>query len=165
MQTDIAYSVIDPNAGVIPGQTSFPQPVAWPILSGNTTCNSYLPQDSTLNRFVWVVNYLARNGFIVIIDDHYEDPTVENSRDQFIANWVDLVTRLSSDPATKEHLIVDILNEPDSRRWGWDVMGVSKQVRQSQRGMHRLSSGRICDHSTCRPPTVLSMLCRTCTCQ
>ena len=125
LQAEIAYSVVDPAAGVPPGLSTFPQPVAWPDHGNNNTCNSYLPQDSTLNRFVWVVNYLAHNGFYVIIDDHSEDPTVADSKTEFVTKWVDIVTRLSQDPVTREHLIVDILNEPDGRGWGWDVMGVS----------------------------------------
>ena len=121
LQAQIANSVIDPTASV-PSNLACPQPVAWPPHTG---CNSYLPQDSTLNRFVWVVNYLALNGFYVIIDVHNEDPTVVDSKTEFLTKWVDIVTRLSQDPITREHLIVDILNEPDGRGWGWDVMGVS----------------------------------------
>jgi hypothetical protein len=71
------------------------------------------------------VNYLTHNGFYVLIDDHTEDPTVVNSKSQFVSDWVDLVTRLSADPITAQMLMVDILNEPDARGWGWDVMGVS----------------------------------------
>ena len=29
-------------------------------------------------RFFWVIRLYARNGFFVIIDNHTEDPTVEN---------------------------------------------------------------------------------------
>ena len=27
-------------------------------------CNAYLPEDTTLNRFMWVVNYFAQQGFL-----------------------------------------------------------------------------------------------------
>lgn len=70
MQTQIAYSVTDPQDNVAAGR-SFPSPVSWPAHSANT-CNEYLPSDTTINRFVWVVQYLARNNFYVIIDDHTE---------------------------------------------------------------------------------------------
>ncbi len=122
------------------------------------TCNQYLPNDSTINRFVWVVKYLAANGFYVIVDDHTEDPTVRDvhllhclaslsdsissdtlltataschslqvvtSKSQFISYWVDLVTRISQDSVASQRLIIDILNEPDARGWGWDTMSVS----------------------------------------
>ncbi|GAX78958.1 hypothetical protein CEUSTIGMA_g6398.t1 [Chlamydomonas eustigma] len=118
---DIAYSVVDPSVSLAPNLTTFPLPPDWPPHSPNT-CNQYLPEDTTLNRFVWVVQYLAHNGFYVIIDDHTEDPTVINSQSQFITNWVDIVTRISQDAVASQQLIVDILNEPDSRGWGWDVM-------------------------------------------
>ena len=67
----------------------------------------------------------VQNGFYVIIDDHTEDKTVVNSKAQFIAYWADLVTRLSSNDITRQRLIIDVLNEPDARGWGWDTMAVS----------------------------------------
>ena len=48
-----------------------------------------------------------------------------NSKAQFIAYWADLVTRLSSNDITRQRLIIDVLNEPDARGWGWDTMAVS----------------------------------------
>ena len=43
----------------------------------------------------------------------------------WVQQWTDLVTRISADPIAAGRLIVDILNEPDARGWGWNVMGVS----------------------------------------
>ena len=126
LQSQIAYSVVDPAASVPPGLTNFPPPTSWPDHGTNTTCNSYLPQDTTLNRFLWVVSYLARNNFFVIIDDHSSDPTVNTNQTLWLQLWTDLVTRISADPIAAGRLIIDILNEPDSRNFGWDVMGVSR---------------------------------------
>ena len=42
------------------------------------TCR-YLPTDSTMARFFWVIRLYARNGFFVMIDDHTEDPTFSQS--------------------------------------------------------------------------------------
>lgn len=52
-----------------------------------------------------------------------QDPTPANNRAQFISYYADLVTRISASPEARKRLIVDILNEPDARGWGWDVMG------------------------------------------
>ena len=41
-------------------------------------CNAYLPTSSTLARFFWVVRLYARNGFVVIIDDHTGDATLKS---------------------------------------------------------------------------------------
>lgn len=30
-------------------------------------CNSYLPSDSTFNRFMYIVQFLAHNGFYLIL--------------------------------------------------------------------------------------------------
>ena len=34
-------------------------------------CNAYLPEDTTLNRFMWVVNYFAQQGFYLILDNQF----------------------------------------------------------------------------------------------
>jgi hypothetical protein len=85
-----------------------------------------MPQDTALNRFLWVVSYLARNNFFVIIDNHSSDPTVNQNATLWVQQWTDLVTRISADPIAAGRLIVDILNEPDARGWGWNTMGVSR---------------------------------------
>ncbi|KAG1655305.1 hypothetical protein FOA52_007962 [Chlamydomonas sp. UWO 241] len=124
--TEIANSVTDPSDNVASGVT-FPSPGAWPSHSANT-CNEYLPNSgSVFDRFVWVVNYLARNGFYVIIDCHTEDSTpntyAPNSpSNAFLTGYEALVTAISTDAIARERLIVDVLNEPDARGWGWDRM-------------------------------------------
>jgi hypothetical protein len=61
----IAYSVTDPQDDV-PLGLDFPELDYWPVhMRGR--CNDYLPSDSVRNRFVWVVQFLARNGFYVIM--------------------------------------------------------------------------------------------------
>ena len=44
----------------------------------------YLPTDSTMARFFWVIRLYARNGFFVMIDDHTEDPTFSQSPDTWL---------------------------------------------------------------------------------
>ena len=58
-QAEIAFSVIDPSAPPVPANTPFPPAVAWPFHAANT-CNGYLPQNTTLDRFIGVVNYLTQ---------------------------------------------------------------------------------------------------------
>lgn len=38
-------------------------------------CNSYVPADSTFNRFIYVVQFLARNGLYVILDNQFNFDT------------------------------------------------------------------------------------------
>ena len=110
------------------------------------------------------MHYLTHNGFYVLLDDHTEDGTVTSSKPQFISKWVDLVTQLSQDPVTRQMLMVDILNEPDARGWGWDVMSVRKMPGLSglinvlnthyRMGNHNIS---LCRTFTC-PSWMLSTL-------
>ncbi len=34
-------------------------------------CNAYLPEDTTLDRFMWVVNYFAQQDFYIILDNQF----------------------------------------------------------------------------------------------
>ena len=34
-------------------------------------CNAYLPEDTTLDRFLWVVNYFTQQGFYIILDNQF----------------------------------------------------------------------------------------------
>ncbi len=121
-QSVIKASVTDPSVtamGDIPPQKS-PPTVTNPNVS-----NSYLPNDTTLNRFLWVVNFFAKNGFYVLIDNHLrEDQTVlEQGKANWVQDWVRLVTAISNDPISKEMLLIDLLNEPDNFGIRWEASG------------------------------------------
>lgn len=46
------------------------------------TCNPWLPNSSVLDRFLFVINYLARNGFYIVVvhQTSYEPITVVQPR-------------------------------------------------------------------------------------
>ncbi|KAG1661644.1 hypothetical protein FOA52_007525 [Chlamydomonas sp. UWO 241] len=117
----VAASVIDPQ-DTVPSNAVVPPPTYWQTHSPKT-CNEFMPGQGTLlvERFVWVVQYLAKAGFYVVIDCHTEDST-PNDQAKFVELYVDLVKRIITDEAAKKMLIVDILNEPDARGWGWSKM-------------------------------------------
>ena len=57
-----------------------------PPTGGNSgVCNSYLPADSVFNRFMYVVQFLARNGIYVLLDNqiNFDTTAVENT-----AGWL-----------------------------------------------------------------------------
>ncbi|KAG1661492.1 hypothetical protein FOA52_010207 [Chlamydomonas sp. UWO 241] len=64
----IGYSVTDP-LGTVPINLAIPLPGFWPV-HGENQCNGYIPGATTIDRFVWVVQFLANNGFYVVIDCH-----------------------------------------------------------------------------------------------
>ena len=87
-------------------------------------CNDYLPNDTVLNRFLWVVQYFARNGMYVIIDNHVNlDPTVIEDPAQWVKYWSQLMTSIKQDPLTAAYVLVDIMNEPDSQKIRWEAQG------------------------------------------
>lgn len=121
-QTEIQTSTTDPSVNVPAGST-IPAQIYTPPNATPGIANSYLPNDTTLNRFLWVINFFARNGFYVLIDDHTEDSTVLNGTNQWVQDWVKLVTAISQDPISKSMLMVDLLNEPDSKGIRWEASG------------------------------------------
>lgn len=81
---------------VQPGQTASgtaPSP-AYSATTVPGTCNSYLPSDTTLNRFMFVVNYYAQSGFYIILDNQFNlDQTAINNQQQ----WLQRVSSCFSD--------------------------------------------------------------------
>ncbi len=46
-----------------------------PQKANSGICNSYLPEDSTFNRFIYVVQFLARNNFYLLLDNQFNFDT------------------------------------------------------------------------------------------
>lgn len=95
-----------------------------PMRPNPAVCNSDLPTDTVRNRFLYVVQFLARNGFYVLIDNHLRtDTTVLTNPAGWVQDWQALVTDLTKDTQTKSHLLVDLLNEPDNQGIRWEAAG------------------------------------------
>lgn len=120
MPTDaeIAQSVTPP--GQVAPKAIAPLPYPPHRVAGQ--CNGYLPNDTTWNRFKWVVSFYARNGFYVLIDNHLrEDRTALDDPSGWAKSWSKLVGELRSDPIVKQKLMVDLLNEPDQYGLRWEA--------------------------------------------
>ena len=85
------------------------------------TCNSYMPQQNTLDRFLWTVDYLARNGLYVMLDNQFNlDQTATQQPALWVQRWTDLATKLTQRyPLAASMSLIDILNEPDAWGVGW----------------------------------------------
>lgn len=62
-------------------------------VSGN--CNDYLPESSTLDRFYFVTDYLARNGFYVVLQN-LDTSLATSQPETWVTQMVYLVTGLQS---------------------------------------------------------------------
>ena len=89
--------------------------------SSHGTCNSYLPHTSTLDRFLWTVDYLTANGLYVMLDNQFNlDQTATQQPSLWVERWTDLATRLTKQyPRAASMSLIDILNEPDAWGVGW----------------------------------------------
>ena len=92
---------------------------AAPIVSG--VCNSFLPSNTIIDRYLYVVRYYAQNGFYVIIDNHLNiDPTAVNNPRLWVDYWRQLAQLIAQDSQTAPYIIMEILNEPDSYGIRWE---------------------------------------------
>ena len=121
-QQAIQQNVTNPSVPVPPSKTIPPMIYAPTRKPG--MCNDYIPNTSTLDRFLWVINFFAHNGFYVLIDNHLrDDQTVLESAQTWVQDWVRLVTAISQDPISKDKVMIDLLNEPDNFEIRWEVSG------------------------------------------
>ena len=75
---------------VLPENALIP-PLPHPPPAGGT-CNGYLPSDTTLARFLWVVSFYAENEFYVLLDNHLrEDTTIIDAPEEWARLWAELV--------------------------------------------------------------------------
>jgi len=118
-QAQIQASVTDPSNPPITG-AAIPPMISPPLRTAGK-CDDYFPNTTTLSRFLWTVNFFAKNGFYVLIDDHAEDQTVVTNKSDWVKKWTDLVTLISQDPISKDKLMIDILNEPDNFGIQWEA--------------------------------------------
>jgi hypothetical protein len=67
--------VVCPSAGLTASLT-LPYP-ALPNGLPSGICNEYLPNNTTLARFLWTINFFTSNGIYAVIDNHFrEDQTI-----------------------------------------------------------------------------------------
>jgi hypothetical protein len=79
-------------------------------------CNEPLPNTNVYARFLYFIRYLTHNGFYVIIDNHLNVDTLAIDDPQLWVNsWAQLLRDIVADQISAQRVMVDILNEPDSR--------------------------------------------------
>ena len=66
--------------------------------------------------------FMVRNNFYVLIDNHFEDTTITTAPDQWVSYWTGLITDIVKDPASTGRVLVDLYNEPDSHGLTWETV-------------------------------------------
>ena len=87
-----------------------------PASNAPGVCNGHLPTNSIYTRFLWVIRFLVRNHFYVVLDNQLNiDATALDDPVRWVGLWEQLLADVVADPVSKARVLVDILNEPDSR--------------------------------------------------
>ena len=87
-----------------------------PASNAPGVCNGHLPTNSIYTRFLWVIRFLVRNHFYVVLDNQLNiDSTALDDPVRWVGLWEQLLSDVVADPVSKARVMVDILNEPDSR--------------------------------------------------
>ena len=119
----ILSSVTYPDKTDIPADQPVPTQASPPAQTAGV-CNDYLPSDTVLDRFAWVVSYLAANNFYVLLDNQFNlDTTVLDDYAQWLEWWPSLISTISEDATASLRIMVDILNEPDCNSLEWSASG------------------------------------------
>lgn len=120
-QSTIVSSTKDPSSSA--GISSAPSQRS-PAAKTPGRCNSYLPEDSTINRFLAIVRFFAQNQFYILIDDHLNyDTTAIDDPDGWVQYWRRLAQSIKNDAVSAPWVMFDILNEPDSQDLLWEASG------------------------------------------
>ena len=64
------------------------------------------------------VRYLTANGFYVVLDNQFNaDPSAKRMPGQWLQWWRQVLTDVIADQHSRNQVMVDLLNEPDSQYW------------------------------------------------
>jgi len=90
---EIRQSVVPP--GVNAWAKKMPPPRV-PLLVSGGQCNRGMPTN-VFDRFLWMINYAAKAGFKIVIDNHVwlEDPTAYENPGLWVQSWVKLASAIS----------------------------------------------------------------------
>lgn len=65
------------------------------------------------------VRYLTANGFYVVLDNQFNaDSSAKTMTGQWLQWWRQLLADVIADQHSRNQVMVDLLNEPDSQFWG-----------------------------------------------
>lgn len=118
--SSVASSTNDPSVGFTGAP---PEPTYMPP-STPGVCNSYLPNDSVLSRFMFVLSVFAQNNMYVVIDNHLNlDSTITDDPDNWVKQWKSLASTISKSPDISPWVMMDLANEPDSLNLKWEESG------------------------------------------
>ena len=99
-------------------------PLPAPPAASKTTCSADLLKDSVRNRLLYVVRFLAKNGFYVVLENHINtDDTFLRNPGGWMNEWRGLLQELARDRSVAARLMIDPLNEPDSKGLRWEAQG------------------------------------------
>ena len=65
------------------------------------------------------IRFFAANGFYVVLDNQFNlDTTAKDDPAQWLTWWKQLLSDVILDPQSRNQVMVDLLNEPDSQYYG-----------------------------------------------
>ena len=101
------------------------------------------------------MQFMARNGFYIIIDNHFEDTTIITNPTGWVNNWSGMMADIVKDSVSAGRVLVDLFNEPDSKGLTWSTVCSScvipdcpAQALTTCRRGHALPDGRDTHHMT-----------------
>ena len=70
------------------------------------------------------MRYFTANGFYVLLDNQFNaDDTAKAMPWQWVQWWKQVLQDVIADSASRNQVMLDLLNEPDSQFWKWENAG------------------------------------------
>ena len=99
------------------------------------------------------MRYFTANGFYVLLDNQFNaDDTAKAMPGQWVAWWRQVLQDVIADSASRNQVMLDLLNEPDSQFWKWENAGpayLQAMDALHQAGLSHLAFCNICTRPAC----------------
>ncbi|KAK9864609.1 hypothetical protein WJX84_005551 [Apatococcus fuscideae] len=120
-QASSSVSLTPPAATIYP--TFMVQPLA--VLPDQIPgiCNNYLPSDSVMSRFIYVVDFFAQNGFYVVLSNNLDtDKTALRSPNAWVQSWASIFSAVTTNsPYSQANVIVEPFSDPPAAGLQWNA--------------------------------------------
>lgn len=165
---NLIKGVTPPNVSTT-GKKLFSEP---PTVKGGI-CNNGMP-DTYLERLVWSICYITSQDMYVVIDHHLDYSQRGNTSaftisrgglvcvihnnhtglplrnlTQLVDNYKTLVSEVVAQNCSRDHFIVDFINEPDATGYLWEVRGTTTPGHSSVCATNTHTSGH--QEYECKP--------------
>lgn len=109
-----AQASVTPNGELLPATAKVPELLAQSS-DGAGQCNTDIATGTPLQRYQFIVGFLAGNGFYVVLENSFAaDMTAVDNPQAWVQSWSQLVSTITTNAVAAPRIIVSPLGNPDA---------------------------------------------------